>query len=124
MLLKHSTAESRSQKYATFDTYLRLVDPNSPGCGTLDADLSPVGMFYFTENEFFRKNEEMRFFEGKGTEFQFEVENPNFLKIRKDTGKPGKCFEVWKRFRSKKKVTEQQRQAHAEKKKKLQEYYA
>ena len=44
---------------AGFDTFLRLVDENNPGCGTLDTDLTAVGQTFFTDNEFFRKNEEM-----------------------------------------------------------------
>ncbi len=56
---------------AGFDTFLRLVDENNPGCGTLDTDLTAVGQTFFTDNEFFRKNEEMKFYQGEGTQFVF-----------------------------------------------------
>ena len=42
MLLKYYP-DSKNKDSAGFDTFLRLVDKNSPGCGTLEADLTHVG---------------------------------------------------------------------------------
>ena len=85
MFLKFAK-DQRSNKTAVFETFLRLVDENNPGCGKLDSDLTHIGQTFFTDSEFFLKNEEMKFYQGEGTEFLFNKMDKDTLKIhKKDT---------------------------------------
>ena len=107
MFLRYYT-DWPSQHFAGFDTFLRLMDEAQPECGVIgdSAHVTFVGQTFFTDNEFYKRNREMVFYEGEGTKFKFNIEEQDILKLAKN--KSGECFELWSRLEEPLKLTQKQ----------------